>query len=279
MTTPSGASVVISRVTAITPYGYFIQWEVKKPSPTAEYRFWVDRSGSSEGPWEEILADAPDKYCTLDRFDRPADTAPGSRRPNQLALTRQFYYRVRMLSSIGERDEAIHDNDPPLDRKTSQHYRRALANFQAMLRLKGQPCAVLKRKGWGKRCPKCTDSVLREGVKSACTICWGTGFEGGFWNPVLVQAYRADGTGTSVNTPEQRSDTKVSRVQLPNVPDVERGDVLIFPRDRRRFLIEGFGTPELIQNDTHQSCTATELSPGHILYRFKFVDDPLSALV
>lgn len=279
MTTPSGISVYISRVSAVAPYGFFIQWEVRKPSASGEYRFWLDRSGSSEGPWEEVAADIHDKFCWMDRFDRPGDLAEGVRRPNQLALLRQFYYRVRMLAPNGERDEVVHDNDPPLDRKLAQAYRRARANFAAMLQFNGRPCAVLKRKRWGKRCPKCSDVVLREPLKSSCVVCWGTGFEGGFWKPVLVSGYLALVSESSTNTPEQRSDVRAVRIQLPNIPDVERDDVLVFPHDRKRFLIERVQMPALIQNDTHQTCIGAEISPGNILYRFKMPDDPLSALV
>lgn len=278
MTTPSGISVLVSRIMPLTPYGFFVQWEVRKPSASGVYRFWVYRSGSSEGPWEPVAEDLSEKYCVVDRFDGSANTA-ANRRPNQLALLRQFFYKVAMLAPNGERDEYVTDTDPPLDPKAAQHWRRAVKNFEDTMRLTGRPCAVLKRRHWGKRCPKCSDAVLREPIKSSCTVCWGTGFEGGFWAPVRMAANRVITDDQSVNTPEQRSDTRTVRIQMLSYPDVDRDDIIVFLHDRERFLVERVRTPEIMQNGTHQTISAVEIAPGNILYRYRLDDDAVAPLV
>lgn len=279
MTTASGISVNITRVMTVQPYGFFVQWEVRRPVASGVYRFWLARSGGPEGPWENVAEDLHDKFCFVDRFDRPEDLASGVRRPNQLAIFRQFYYRVQVLCPNGERDEAIIDGDPPIDRKSAQHWRRALKNFQDTVRLTGRPCVVLKRRRWGKRCPRCSDAVLKEPLKSSCTICWGTGFEGGFWNPILMRAHRAGAGDEQVNTPSGRSDTKVVTIKMQSFPDVERDDVFVFLTDRKRFLVERVSIPEVMGNGTHQSISATEINSGHILHRFRVEDDVAAPLV
>lgn len=279
MTTPSGISVSITRILAVQPYGMFVQWMVKKPVASGVYRFWIARSGGSAGPWEEVAADLQDKFCFIDRFDRPEDLVDGVRRPNQLALLRQFYYRVQMLAPNGERDEYVTDADPPIDRKSAQHWRRALKNFQDTMRLTGRPCLVLKRRRWGKRCPKCTDAVLREPIKSSCIVCWGTGFEGGFWTPVLMRAHRSGAGDEQTNTPEGRSDTRAVTIKMQSYPDVERDDVVVFLVDRRRFLVDRVSIPEVMGNGTHQSIMATEIPALNIVQRFPIEQDAMGGLL
>lgn len=279
MTTPSGISVAITRVLSIQPYGFFVQWEVRKPVASGVYRFWLARSGGTAGPWEPVADDLHDKFCFVDRFDQPADLATNARRPNQLAIFRQFYYRVQMLAPNGERDEYIIDGDPPIDRKSLQHWRRALKNFQDSLRLTGRPCLVLKRRRWGERCPKCSDAVLREPIKSSCTTCWGTGFKGGYWNPILMSAHRVGAGDEQTNTPEGRSDTKAVRIQMQSFPDVERDDVFVFLTDRKRFLVERVSIPEVMGNGTHQTIGAVEIPAGNILYRLPVSEDTAAPLI
>lgn len=279
MSTPSGISVFITRVLALTPYGFFVQWEVRRPSASGEYKFWVYRSGSSEGPWEPVGEALTEKYCVVDRFDQPHSIGGNIRRPNQLALFRQFYYRVVMLAPNGERDEMATDSDPPMNEKGMQHWRRMQKNFQDMLRLNGRPCCVLKRRRWGKRCPKCSDAVLKEPLKSSCTVCWGTGFEGGFWAPVRILANRVGQGDTNINTPEQRSDTRAVRIMIQSFPDVERDDLFVFPHDRRRYIVESVKIPEILHNGTHQTIVATELAASNVLYRLRVDDDAVAPLV
>jgi len=264
--TPSGSSVQITRVLSVAPYGYFVQWTVRKPS-SGSYRFTLLRSGGPNGPWEPVAVDLTDTYFCIDRFDAPGE--PGSRRPNQLALFRQFFYRLVMTDPAGQQDDDVADTDPRLDRNMMRAWRRATHDFDLTLRYHGRPCAILKRRRWGVRCPKCSDAVLREGIKSTCTVCWATGFVGGYWTPAIVQAHRLSGDLASQNTPEQRSDSNSTRVQLKHFPEVERDDVLVFLHDNRRFNIEKVSQPEISNRTTHQLCMTSELDHGSILYRLK----------
>ena len=42
---------------------------------------------------------------------------------------------------------------------------------------------LFKRKVFGETCPECVDWDTGDVAKSSCTVCYGTGFVGGYWNP------------------------------------------------------------------------------------------------
>jgi len=53
------------------------------------------------------------------------------------------------------------------------------------LRLQGDESAgwLYKRKLWGEACDSCTDWNTGEVVNAGCETCYGTGIDGGYWDP------------------------------------------------------------------------------------------------
>lgn len=45
---------------------------------------------------------------------------------------------------------------------------------------------IYKRLHWGEKCTECYNEVLEAATTSDCESCLGTGFVGGYWNPISV---------------------------------------------------------------------------------------------
>lgn len=50
----------------------------------------------------------------------------------------------------------------------------------------GVKLALLQRRTTGKKCPRCSDDMTGEATDSRCPVCYGMGFEGGFYEPIIL---------------------------------------------------------------------------------------------
>jgi hypothetical protein len=269
----------ITRTLPLHPKGIFVQWTLKNPAESGTYKFFLYRSANENGPWETVVENLTDTYAFLDTFLLPPGlTTETHRRPNLMALTRTFVYRVICLPPTGEQLEAVssvgpHFEQSPSGRKAAEHWRRGTKNFQIHMKYEGSPVAILKRKVWGERCPICTDKITRTPTRGACKVCYGNAFTGGYWNPVYVRIRRGAPNSVTLNTPEQKVDTNKVRIWLPGIPQVDVDDVLVFLRDNRRFKIDSHVQTEITLIPVHQLVDSVELERGHVVYQFKVSPD------
>lgn len=273
-------TLALTRVTPLVPYGYFLQWALTGVKDDGPFLFTLYRSGSANGPWEQIAPTVTNQYAMVDGLAQPASLSRDVyQRPNQLALARRFFYRVVAALPDGRTLEVVEDTDPDLDALHAQQWRRATYDFNLAMRVQGVPIAVVKRRRWGARCRRCTDAKTREIIRAGCVACWGTAFETGYWTPMLVQGRRAPAQEATTIAPEQKSDASVTRVWLPYVPQVEKDDLLVFPRDNKRLIVDQQVQTEIGTVTVHQVVTAVELNHDHILYRFPVEIQDLKPLV
>lgn len=264
----------IPAITALFPYGYYVQWSMDRAVESGSYKFSLYRSGGSSGPWDAVAENLVNQYSFEDRFTKPFEqTTPDVVRPNQLNQFRDFWYRVVVTTPSGGSLDVV-DNVSPLfegtlaDRKMFQYQRKALRDFCLQLKLNGTPVAILKRRHWGVRCT-CVDKATRELVRSACVKCWGTGFLEGYWDPIYTRARRAPSSNSSAVTPENKSDANDIRFWLPDIPALEQDDLIIFLKDNTRWRVDVTTSTQIRLQDTHQVISGQALDKGDIVYRIR----------
>lgn len=259
-------SVAITRTIPLFPHGNFVQWDLLDPTETGTYLFNVYRSGSSGGPWTLLLEEEPDCYNYTDRL--PVGSDPNEQDPNQLALSRAIFYKIAVTAPSGTRVEAVSSVEPRLNVRQRLLKRKILRDESVMLRhLNGVEAAVLKRRHWGSRCPKCFDKYTKGVAHAACTTCFGTGFVTGYFDPIVTLAKRAPAMPTSQITTEGKQDITLTRVMLLDAPAVRDDDVLVFLRDNRRFLVKNVTATELQTVSVHQTLMVSEIQRGDVVYR------------
>jgi hypothetical protein len=258
----------ITRTTSLFPDGHFIQWTLDDARESGVYAASVYRSGGPEGPWELLAKDLVGAFAYYDKFTPPANASDAYRRPNQLRLYKNFYYRVEIKTPSGEIHVAAEEVGPLIEnRKIEGERRKAARDFKTSLKYNGTPVAILKRKLWGERCKKCWDPITKEIVRAACKVCWGTSFVDGYWAPVLMHARSSVTEGGTAVTPQGTSDANQVRVWLADVPALERDDVIVFLVDQRRFRVDQIGQTEILKTAVHQTVVCQEIPHDNILYR------------
>jgi hypothetical protein len=110
-------------------------------------------------------------------------------------------------------------------------------------------------------------------IRANCTVCYGTGFVGGYFEPITTLAKRAPAPPTTTLTPQGKQDIALTRVMMLDAPAVVEDDVLVFLRDNRRFVVKNVASTELQTVTVHQTLMVSEIQRGSIEYRLDV--DPL----
>lgn len=263
--------IEFTRLLPIYPNKIFFQWNLIRPTENGTYVFDIYRAGSPDGPWYAISLGNINIYSYVDVLATTATSPAGTAvDPNVLALARGIYYRIVVTppSGSGNRVEAVSIVEPKLDGRQKLLRRKMLRDATQMLRkLNGVEVAVCKRRHWGPRCKKCFDKYTKESVRENCPTCWGTGFDPGYFAPVVTLARRGTAPVTSSISSQGKTDIANAHVTMLDVPRVEEDDVLVFLRDNKRFLVKQVLPTELQTVTIHQKLMVSELSRSSPEYK------------
>ena len=179
-----------------------ISWEVNDPSQ--DFEFFVDKSGSPEGPFEQVNnISIVHAYGYIDRTF------------NSESVNRQIYYRVRGVNS----KEEIISKVEKLNEAHSNYMGIAIARNKRVVleRLAGSKSYIFIRKSFGKKCEHCYDKARQKVIGSDCIYCYGTTFDGGYFAPILTYLYidveqKANSKSDLQNIENLRIDRKSTRL-------------------------------------------------------------------
>ncbi len=222
--------------------GTLIGWELKEGFRSkSAFNFYVDWGYAGTDEWKVLNTDPIVDSCTyVDLLQRQYDQTP------------HYYYRVRLVLPTDINPETGHCKvftstpqqanglwskmDWLLAREICRKeylYQRKRTNMTAV----GH---VLKRKRWGKACIRCTDFDTGEVEAQDCPVCYGTGFEGGY--------YKAQRLVITLDPPEEHGfafteqegfDHSMNRAgRCVNYPHLDTDDVYVRDDNGERFWIK-----------------------------------------
>ena len=226
---------VFTRVdTAIRTYGgTVISWELHNMfRATAPLTFTVYASRSGVGDWAEV-ATAVDTCLTVD--------------PNRwlYAVAPHLFYKVTLTDADGNvYDSAVHQ----MIADFNQHDKMILRDMIRKETLRntkysGQHGYLLKRRRWGTLCTTCTDYDTGEVKNGKCPVCFGTGFVGGYFDPIHYWVSPSE-AGLSRRTTTQVEaqgviEDRNRKVRGTNCPWLDTGDLWIESNSDRRYTVQG----------------------------------------
>lgn len=206
-----------------------IEWELMLTAmPLDRFRFRVLRSGQINGPFETVAENlSPNSRSFVDTsatlthrvywplwfveiYD-PADT--WSKRSSAIELSRMFNRMALKIISM-----------------EYNYLARARKGY-------GIECVLHSIKQWGPRCPVCWDSVKMKMTKSNCATCYGTGYAGGYYDPVTVWL-RYSAPQKSVKVSDQgQAETEMRQAWTIPSPEIHSNDVIIDPMLSKAYRI------------------------------------------
>ena len=202
-----------------------ITWEVNDASQVFE--FFVDRSGSPEGPFETLNQISIVKaYGYIDRTY------------NDESVNRQIYYRIRGVNS----KETITSKVMKLDQEIANYMGLAIAKNKKLLleRFVGTKCFVYVRKTFGIKCTNCYDPVRQKSTSSSCNICYGTTFVDGYFAPIKMFMQLNPLVKANQKTDLQNAENlRIDGVWCGNYPVLSPGDLIVeIQEPNHRYIIE-----------------------------------------
>ena len=243
----------------------YLQWTLRNPPAADGFTFTLYRSGSSNGPWEQIPSDVTQFLDTFNYVDNNFEAPRDQSAPGLDMMRNALYYRLVVTHLAGSPVECVGLLENALDKRRRAIVKKLRRDAEIKIRKgSGTEVAILKRKWWGEPCV-CRSSVGQT-TRSHCAVCHGTGIVSGYWDPVYTYGKR---TATSVD--EQTSSRGVTERQnilatIPYVPQVMPRDILVFTRDNKRYIVDRVQPTEIHTVDIHQELIVSELSPSSVEY-------------
>jgi len=260
--------VLITRTIGLWPRKVFVQWMLRNPSTATGYTFQIYRAGSSNGPWSSVATDLLDTYYFLDdAFSAAEDRSTAG----LFSLRRSIYYKIVVTHATDGPAEVIKEVEAGVDRRRAGIIRKLRRDAHVALKKgSGTEMAVFKRRWWGEPCPRCL-SATKQSTRSHCEVCYGTGIDTGYWNPVYGYATRSSTPVETATTTEGETKIHPVQIKMEYIPEVEPKDILVFLRDNKRYVINRVLTTEIHTQTVHQELEVSELA--HSSAAFHLVAD------
>lgn len=263
--------IKITQLVPLYPHRVYFQWDLINPTETGTYLFQIERSGSSDGPWEMLEASLQNGYNYIDDL-RQQPNLPEDGNVNLYSLDKQVYYRVTVIPPSGCANGAQTEPQglykvllPPVQAGLR---RRLLYDEKVVLRSHtGVSLVLLKRKRWGERCPECYDSVTRAVVRESCPVCYGTSFVGGYWTGVRTWGRIYPPESVDKRTaPQQKIESQIHRIQLLEMPLLQDDDLVVELDTNDRFIVEKSKLTEIRRKPVHQEVDCSILARSAVEY-------------
>lgn len=260
----------ITKVTPLFPKRVFIQWDLLDPTESGSYTFSVQRSGSTNGPWETLQEGVQNSFNYIDDLTVQPHL-PDDGKAHLYSLQREIYYKVQVIPPSGCANGAVsdpHGLETELD-PVQRGLRRRLRYDEQILfkRHNGVRLAILKRRFWGVRCTECYDPTTRATTKEYCSICYGTSFVGGYWDPVVVWGRINTPKNVQAQTTERNKKEAAPHViTLLDVPLLQDKDLIIETATNLRHEVRNQRQTELRRRAVHQQVTTSLLAHDAVEY-------------
>jgi len=248
--------------------GVFIQWTIEQPPSDQNITFKLERSGSPEGPFEHIL----DNIKTFHFFDdlRGSPAAPPvsyRENVNFLSLSRGITYRVTATANNVSTSDTYTVGYTIANRKLALLRRKMQRDLALSLKFNGVDTAIIKKKHWGTRCNTCFDQLTKRVTNSKCAVCYGTGFDEGYFTPIKVRARFTVENMQSNLTQQGIADTNQIHVYLLSYPVIETQDLVVNLTSNQRYIVKQRRITSLQTEPVHQTLVISELANDAIEYR------------
>lgn len=250
-----------------------VSWTIENTTlPVNQFQFFVERSGSPEGPFTRLN---PITISMDDAKDLSGDfklTNPGfiglfEYTDSAVNTAAQFffaYYRVAVRDSLD--NETFSEPKTFYEKPDLIGLEIARRNQLLLDRVVGVKCVLHKRKHWGERCLDCWDVRLQRTTKSTCISCFGTGYKDGYWKPIQVKINFSPSQDIIQQTIWGKLEEASTSAWLANYPLAEPQDVVTELTRNRRWAVKQKHQNEKNRVPIKQILQIEELEKSRIEY-------------
>ena len=202
-----------------------INWTIADTTESLDdYEIIILRSGSPDSGFIELDSISPSDYL----YDDYA--------ANLRSDWRKFHYKLKVINTVTEDEEdfgpvSLQEEPDPISKTIINKHKLALRKFSGVI------CKLLIRKNSGFRCSVCWDPIKRRKTVSSCDNCYGTGFEGGFFNPISIYVDFQPSAEVVEWVDFGKLEPNETISLTSNTPLLTPGDVIVRVKDNQRWII------------------------------------------
>lgn len=133
----------------------------------------------------------------------------------------------------------------------------------------GTPAMLFKKKNEGVRCNNCWDTVLKRVTKSTCSVCFGTGFIGGYYKPSSHWMNFSPDPITAQVADFGTREPSQTDVEFVNYPLLQLGDIILEVNSHRFWRVVNIRNAEKTRNTVLQIARLDEVNKADIEQRIE----------
>ena len=216
------------------------------------YQIFILRSEFKDGPFIQIAGPFSNIFSFQDTLNFDTDKKFST-----------FFYKLKIINT---RDNKQIETDPITNLAKTDLIGSEIIRQENMLFRKfiGRRCLIFQIKKYGY-CV-CVDRQTGRKLNSKCLTCYGTGFLGGYSNPIEQWIQIDPNAKTIQPTQNINHKVKVTSARLINYPLVQPQDVIVEDENNRWIVIE-VRPSERLRSAIHQELVIKQLLDSDITYK------------
>lgn len=236
--------LVVNRINVrpLTVTSAEITWSIEPTDEPLVYsRFHVLRSESPEGPYIDVSGPVANSFTYLDKVNLKSKL-------NDIAWRIRVDHlptgiSVTYPNGVPDESFVMHPN---LDRAAfTEDYGATFVALEVvrrnnlyLRRYTGRVVSFCTVKYQGRRCSLCFDNLKKRSSNSQCTECYGTTFEGGYYDPIHVFADLSPSPNIVQMATFGKMEVNQTAMFMSNFPIAKPNDMIVERSNRRWRVIQ-----------------------------------------
>lgn len=250
---PVGSPTAVSNNFEVTFYPKWygnmdLEWEV--PSDWVGVTFNLYSAPNEEGPYEKLNSTP---------FSNPFYGDPKARAFSK--YNNNFYILEAVFpngSIVQSPPHTVNNINTPWVRLRREEITRR--EWLLLRKFIGVKSFLFRRKSGGQRCQTCWNSDSKRVMNDRCPSCYGTSWQGGYWDPIETLLQYSATPNDAVSTYKGILEPNQIQAWTINVPIIHDFDVVVRYPDKRVYRVERVEPTELQTVTVRQPMILAELS-------------------
>ena len=249
---------IVPNVIKASTGGFDVYWDIKKVGNFTP-KFYLEIGPTELGPWTAVSATSN----TLNYFLKGVG-------PKQLNNGVEYFFRIVIKDNATSEvisSSIAYGAGRTLSKRDRLIYREMVRREALTLdKFNGADFLLFRRIVNGTLCTDCIDEILQQAASNECPSCYGTGFQGGYYQSGRIQANLDEDSKLS---PQVAGPQEIAQLigNLPGYPIVKFKDILVDPYTNKRYEIVSTVEDQFRTYNIRQTVTMSRLPPTDPSYQ------------
>lgn len=176
------------------------------------------------------------------------------------------FYTIEVILPSGTRVRSYPTSYEPKRRDKLEKIANEVQRREYMLLSKfaGVKSFFFKRKTYGPRCPRCWNELQERVMDDHCPVCYGTSFEGGYWDPIPIYVQYEQTSKNKVKDYLGAFEPNSISGWTISIPEMSPRDLVMRGGDYNIYKVIGIQNTEIQTKQVRQILSLTQFAKGDV---------------